>query len=246
MIIGYIRKDGFAFDQKGRQIIIDKGKDGKPIFHRVLSDDGKVIFEKGEELLYGEDTNLFVSNKWSDWFLTNYWEGNLGSGPILITNKRLIHYRDPDPNKTLESMGETSTLLALGKMADAGKAARAKKRGNKDFCEFSFSDIIKIEIFNKCQSVRPKKDFMIIGGTFYDNVDDDDDIEGHRAYIDILYNDQPFRVWQMSRIAAPIQHVLKDREVKTETIGRGSKKRTVTWYANPDDITVKKHKKRDS
>lgn len=219
MKIGYIGPDGVAFDQKGKPWILGKDKWNKPMLRRVLSSKKEVILDKGEYNLTSHNlTGLYIKDKWKDTFFNFLWEATLGSGPAIVTNKRIMHYRDPDPRKRLESIFDgSSTFQVPNKVAQARTAGRRLERGIKEYCEVSFSEIARIDIVHD---------------------------EEKPSYINIISDNQKYQITLIPELVESVKNTLDKYSVSSEVIGSGKKKRTVTWYTKPEDVDDKKLKQR--
>jgi hypothetical protein len=210
MLIGYTTPEGFILNLEGKLLIESKTK--LPI--KLLSDEGQLLFGKEEKILHTDpDQNFNVIDKWSETNFYRVFDGNLGSGELIITNNRMFFNRTTTNSLKimLEYGGYLSTMPeAISKMVDAKKA---KKFGLKEFCQFELNDIVKIEEMHK-------------------------DI----SYCDILSNNKRFRVNLLIKWSDIIKNELKDKLIKIEQKGF-LKKYNVLWYVEPESVSKRKKRK---
>ncbi len=141
-LIGYI-ENGKALDKMWKPILREI-REGIVTEIKIFDEDNNLILEADEKiLLERKDDKFDVKNDWRSrgGTFTYAFEGNLYAGTTIITNKRILHYRVPDPNWAGAGkphlMGIPDVLLAR----------EAKKSGMFEFCQMNLSDIVKVMMY---------------------------------------------------------------------------------------------------
>jgi hypothetical protein len=210
MLIGYTTPEGFILNSEGKLLFESKTK--LPI--KLLSDEGQLLLTNNEKVLHTDpDQNFNVWDKWSETMLNTVFEGNIGSGEIIITNMRVFFSRiPPDSLKILSHYGGylDSMPEAISNMMAAKKA---KKLELKEYCQFGLDEIVKIE-----------------------------DIKKDISYADIQSDNNRYRVVLLTIWANIIKSELKHKLKKIEQKGF-MKKYNIYWYVDPESISKKKKNK---
>ena len=144
MLIGYI-ENGKAMDKMCEPFFQEIGENVVTEIN-IFDEENNLILEDDEKiLLERKDDKFDVENDWRSRGGTSSYafEGNLYAGTTIITNKRILHYRVPDPN-----WAGAGKPHVMG-IPDALLAREAKKRGMYEFFQTSLSDVVKVYISAK-------------------------------------------------------------------------------------------------
>ncbi len=154
ILIGYIL-DGKALDTKWQQLykVDENGVAIEVIYfdmqkNLVLDSDEKVLFQSNGE-------KVDVENDWGHrgGTYTYAFKGYLGAGTTIVTNRRIIHYRIPDPLMTGMDYSDPLGGIISG-TGPVLKSKEAKKRGMLEFCELSYNNIVGITSFNSDSAIQ--------------------------------------------------------------------------------------------
>ncbi|MCK4757778.1 MAG: hypothetical protein KAS67_04950 [Thermoplasmata archaeon] len=144
MLIGYI-ENGKAMDKMCEPFFQEIGENVVTEIN-IFDEENNLILEDDEKiLLERKDDKFDVKNDWRPrQGVFNYsFEGHLYAGTTIITNKRILHYRVPDPNWA--GAGKSHVMG----IPDALLAREAKKLGMYEFCQINLSDIVKMLVNKK-------------------------------------------------------------------------------------------------
>ena len=126
MIVGYLDKNGYAYD-------IELGK----IKKRIFDDYGNLIFEEDEQIVKIGEHRTEISTKWRNWLFTPIFK--IGIGELIKTNKRLIFFRQPS---VMRGFREFSAFSAHVAVSDMWTAKKLNEIGAKEFFEFYIDEFV--------------------------------------------------------------------------------------------------------
>ncbi len=220
MYKGYIDSNGLAYDEYMKPFILSYDiSSGLMSQKLLLNEDRGIMLVKGERLIWQNTKfSLDVQDKWGSGIVEKTWDSCIGQGPYFVTNRRIIHYREPDARKYLEYSGGTLSLPDA--LTDALVAKGAKSQNLLEFFEVHFDKISKIEVYDNYQLNIGSSSVVI-------------------AFIDLIHNDQRYRITSDRRITDLIIPILKQKEINRESLGKKEQRRTAIWYMKPEDVNEK-------
>ena len=213
MIYGYI-KYGSVYDQRHNKELHGIG---------YFDSKNEFILEPNENTLhYTPFDTVHIKNDWKSRIVTYPYpfNGYCGDGTTVITNKRIFHYRMPNPDKTSVNSTSGQYLSDLAKSERNYKAAKELlAAGGLEFCEVRLDEIVQSYYYPDQK----------VGGGF--------DLVSERQRFHLTTSENSWKLFEL------VTEVKKAQEVHRV---RSSKKEARIQYIDPLKLDSKLQAKRDS
>ncbi len=215
-LVGYI-ENGKALDKMWKPFFREI-REGVVTEIKIFDEDNNLMLEEDEQIIMQVDNDKV--DIIDDWKARGrcyefVFKGYLGKGITIITNKRMVHYRTPDPVMAgMDHFGPGGLPAAI---SDPIKAKSAKQRGMYEFCEISFDEIVRIVLYLHSQTVE----YYIMSNWIRYKISNDN------------------MSWDIFKI---VEDKLKNKELERESV---HKVITNVNYIDSDRLVIKKHWKRD-